>query len=120
MNDLIIFYTRDELLRMEVEKIVYFEAVGNYTRIVSKNDFKVLIPGSLNKTTEELTKQMGERARMFLRVGKCHIVNTAHIRSINMASQQLILTDLESFIFKLQISKEALKQVKELIINGII
>ena len=120
MNDLLVVYTRNELLRMEVEKIVYFEANGNYTRVVSKNDFRVLIPGGLTSTADELSKQMGERAKIFIRVGKCHIVNTAYIRSINIFNQQLILTDLEHFMFKLSISKEALRQLKEQIIKGII
>lgn len=118
MNDTIIFCTRDELLRMEIDRIVYFEAEGNYTRIVTKNNFRVLIPGGLTKTSDELSKQLGEHAKMFLRVGKCHIINTSYIKSINMANQQLILTDLESFAFKLSVSKDALKKVKELIIQG--
>lgn len=118
MNDLIVLYTRDELLRIDVDKIVYFEAEGNYTRIVSKNEFRVLIPGGLTKTTDVLSKQMGEHAKMFLRVGKCHIVNTIFIRSINIPNQQMILTDMESFIYKISVSIAALKQVKELIIKG--
>lgn len=117
-DDVIVMYTRDELMRLDVDKIVYFEAEGNYTRIVSKNDFRVLIPGGLTKTEDELTRQLGGRGKMFLRVGKRHIINTRYIKSINIANQSLILTDLDKFAFKISVSKDALRTVKELIIRG--
>lgn len=34
--------SRDELLRLDINKIVYFEGEGNYTYIVSANNLKGL------------------------------------------------------------------------------
>ena len=61
--------------------------------------------------------QMGEEAKMFMRVGKRFIVNLDYIYSVNMAKQCLILSDMEHFAYQLPISKEALRQMKELMIK---
>ena len=52
-----------------------------------------------------------------MRVGKRFIINTGYIYQINTQKQQLILSDYENFAFALGISKEALKQMKDLLIT---
>jgi DNA-binding LytR/AlgR family response regulator len=52
-----------------------------------------------------------------MRVGKRFIVNLDYIYSVNMAKQCLILSDMEHFAYQLPISKEALRQMKELMIK---
>ncbi len=116
MDKIILFNSRDELLRMEVEKIVYFEADGNYTHIVSKNKLRATVGASMVKTEEALTAQLGSEAHRFIRLGKRFIVNTRYVYSVNLAKQQLILSDMDSFAFQLPVSKEALKLMKELIL----
>ena len=49
MEKTILFNSRDELLRMDVSKIVCFDADGNYTHIVSLNKLKATIGASLAK-----------------------------------------------------------------------
>ena len=117
MKNVILFNSRDEMLRMEVEKIVYFEADGNYTHVVAKNKLKATLGASLTKTEQMLTQQMGMEAKMFMRVGKRFIVNLDFVYSVNMAKQCLILSDMEHFAYQLPISKDALRQMKELIAN---
>ena len=48
-NEFLFFNSRDELLRLDISKIVFFEGEGNYTSIVSANNLKgvVCINGSL-------------------------------------------------------------------------
>ncbi|MBQ9230681.1 MAG: LytTR family transcriptional regulator DNA-binding domain-containing protein [Prevotella sp.] len=111
----ITFNSRDELLRMEIDKIVYFEANGNYTYVVTKNKLKGMIGMSLAKTELALTQQLGIEARRFMRVGKRFIVNFEHVYSINPGKQRLVLSDLENFSFQLPLSKGALRQMKELL-----
>ena len=117
MKNVILFNSRDELLRMEVEKIVYFEADGNYTHVVAKNKLKSTLGASLTKTEQMLTRQMGSEAKMFMRVGKRFIVNLDYVYSVNMAKQCLILSDMDHFAYQLPISKDALRQMKEIIAN---
>lgn len=116
MERIILFNSRDELLRMEVEKIVYFEADGNYTHIVTKNKLKATIGVSLAKTEEALTAQLGNDAQRFIRVGKRFIVNMRYVYSVNLAKQYLIVSDLSTFAFQLPVSKDALRRMKELIL----
>lgn len=118
MERRILFNSRDELLRMEVGKIVYFEAGGNYTHIVSVNKLKATIGASLAKTEEVLTAQLGADAAQFMRVGKRFIVNVRYVYSINVARQHLVLSDQEHFAYQLPVSKEALRCMKELMVQA--
>lgn len=118
MKKVILFNSRDELLRMEVEKIVYFEANGNYTNVVAMNKLKAILGVNLSQTEQILTQQMGVEAKMFMRVGKRFIVNLNYIYSVNMAKQCLIMSDMKHFAYQLPISKEALRQMKVLIIEA--
>lgn len=116
MEKIIMFNSRDELLRMEVGKIVYFEADGNYTHVVTKNKLKATLGTSLSKTETVLSVQLGSDARRFMRVGKRFIVNLRYVYSINLAKQHLLLSDLDSFAFQLPVSKDALRKMKELLV----
>jgi DNA-binding LytR/AlgR family response regulator len=117
-NKVIIFNSRDELLRMQTDKIVYFEADGNYTHIVTANKMKATLGVSLAKTEQALSAQLGEEARLFMRVGKRFIVNTRYVYSVNPAKQHLILSDMQTFALQLPVSKEALRLMKELILKN--
>ena len=48
------FNSRDKLIRLDVQKIVYFEGDGNYTYIVTANKQKVCITLNLAHTEEAL------------------------------------------------------------------
>lgn len=117
-SQIILFNSRDELLRMQTDKIVYFEADGNYTHVVTANKMKATLGVSLTKTEHALTAQMGEKASQFMRVGKRFIVNTRYVYSVNPAKQHLILSDMQSFALQLPVSKEALRMMKELILHN--
>ena len=118
MGKRILFNSRDELLRLEVGKIVYFEADGNYTHIVSANKLKATIAASLTKTELVLTEQLGADAALFLRVGKRFIVNVRYVYSIDVAHLHLVLSDQERFAYRLPVSKDALRRMKELLVQA--
>lgn len=118
MEKRILFNSRDELLRMDISKIVYFEADGNYTHIVSMNKLKATIAASLTKTEEVLTAQLGEQAVHFMRVGKRFIVNVRFVYSVNIAKQCLLLSDQEHFAYQLPLSRDALRRMKELMVKA--
>ena len=116
MRKLIFFNSRDNLLRLDISRIAYFEADGNYTTIVSKNKLKVQIGLSLTRTETALSEQLHEQASLFMRVGKRFIINRDYVFNIDCAHQRIVLSDMESFAFSLPISKDALKKMKELFI----
>jgi DNA-binding LytR/AlgR family response regulator len=113
----IYFNSRDELQRIEVSKIVYFEADGNYTDIVMVNKLRASVLMNLGEMEKALAAQLGVEAQMFMRIGKRFIINLRYVYSINVLKQQLILSDYDHFAFQVSISKEALKKMKELMLQ---
>ena len=118
MAEYIYLNSRDELLRIHVPSIVYFEAEGNYTRIVLANGYEGLVCINLGKMEKMLTAKLQEKAQRFARIGKRHIINMNYILQITPLKQTLILSDQKSFQYTLDVSKDALKNLKELIINS--
>lgn len=116
MKQLIFFNSRDNLLRLDTERIAYFEADGNYTTIVTKNKLKVQVGISLSRMESALSEQLREKASVFMRIGKRFIINREYVFNIDCAHQRLVLTDMESFVYSLPVSKDALKKMKDLFI----
>ncbi len=111
------FNSRDNLIRLDINRIVYFEGDGNYTYIVTANKLKSCITMNLAHTELALADQLGNNAKHFMRIGKRYIVNMNFIYQVDLSKQRLILSDYNQFTFQLPISKEALKVVKELVIK---
>ena len=109
--------TKDELLRLDIDKIVYFEADGNYTTVVMVNKLKNKLSCNLSQVEKILAAKLNERASAFMRIGKRFIVNLNYVHSICIHKQQMVVSDCINFAFQLPISKEALKRVKDIIIN---
>lgn len=114
---LVYFNSRDKLIRLDIHKIVYFESDGNYTYIVTTNKQKVCLTMNLSHTEEALATQLGQTAQQFMRIGKRFVVNMNYIYQVDIQKQQLLLSDWHHFVFQLPVSKEALKGVKELVIQ---
>jgi DNA-binding LytR/AlgR family response regulator len=72
---------------------------------------------NLAHTEEALAAQLGDNARQFMRIGKRFIVNMNYIFQVDIQKQTLMLSDCERFLFQMPVSKEALKTVKELVIQ---
>lgn len=110
------FNMRDELLRLAVSNIVYFEADGNYTVIVTANQLRATIGISLAQMEKELAKQAGVRANRFCRIGKRYIINLSYVCRVQTGLQRLILSDTCSFSYQLRVSKDALKKLKDMML----
>ena len=113
----VFFNSRDELQRIEVSKIVYFEADGNYTTIVMINKLRASVGMNLGEMERVLAAQIGDESQRFMRIGKRFIVNMNYIYQVDIQKQVLMLSDCEHFLFQMPVSKEALKTVKELVIQ---
>ena len=115
MAEIIYFNSRDELLRIDVSSIVFFEADGNYTKIVLVNGFEAMVCMNLGKMEDLLGQRLGEKAKRFARIGKRYIINLGFLLKITPLRQVLVLSDQRSFSYTLDISKDALKKLKDLI-----
>ena len=109
--------SRDELLRIDISKIVYFEADGNYTYIILTNKLRPTIGINLAQTEKLLNERLRERSRIFARIGKRYIINLNYVYQINVLKQRLVLSDYTNFAFQLEVSKEALKKLKEIFLS---
>ena len=107
-TNFLFFNSRDELLRLDISKIVYFESDGNYTNIILTNKLRGIICLNLAQTEKVLEERLKEKARCFARIGKRFIINLNYVYQIS---------DYSSFAFQLEISKEALKKLKEIFLN---
>ena len=118
MQKRIYFNSRNKLIRLDIDKIVYFEGDGNYTYVVTANKQKICLTLNLSHTEEALASQLGEVAKQFMRIGKRFIVNMNYIYQVDIQKQILMLSDCERFLFQMPVSKEALKVVKDLVIQA--
>ena len=84
------------------------------------NGLKGVVGMNLARMQEVLSERLRERAAIFARVGKKYIINHTYVYQINVLRQKLVLSDGDHFIFTLDISKEALKRLKELYERGLL
>lgn len=112
----IYFTSREGLVRIKIANIVYFESDGNFTNVVTTNKLHSYLGLSLGKMEKALALQLSDDAKMFVRVGKRFIINSRYIYRIDIAKQQLVLTDFNHFAFQIPVSKEALRKLKDYII----
>ncbi len=113
--EILLFNTRDELIRVNLKYVVYFEADGNYTHIIFSNAAKATLLYSLGSIEKLIDEKLKGQAQTFIRIGKRYIVNSACVFQINTLRQKLLLTNFEApHLFSLSVSKEALKSLKNL------
>ena len=59
--------------------------------------------------------QLGKESSLFVRIGNSLIINSSFIYYTMIEKQKLTLSDVERFDYSVTASKEALRQLKELI-----
>lgn len=111
--------SRDEFFRVDITKIVYFESDGNYTNIILNNKMKTTICINLAQMQDILNQNLKDRAGMFARIGKRHIVNLTYVYQIAILRQRLVLSDGENFEYQISVSKDALKKLRDMFVVGI-
>ncbi len=62
-----------------------------------------------------IASQLGSEGYIFIRIGKSLIINRSYIYYINVPKQKLMLSDVATFSHTVTASREALKQLKELL-----
>ena len=107
--------TRDELLRINIEHILYFEADRNYTKLLLSEGIQFTFAVNIGKVEEMLAVQISEPNTVLIRVGKSHIVNKKHILQINLPKQKMLLLASEGKPRELTIPKDPLRALKELL-----
>lgn len=111
MDGHIVISTSTDLVRMASDEVVFVSSDGNYSTIVFTYGESRVVTLQLG----QVEARMARTGNRFIRIGKSLIINRNYISYINPGKQQLVLSDGRSASHTLTASREALKQLKELI-----
>lgn len=101
-----------ELVRVPVEHLVFIQAEGNYSHLVTRDGRRTLISYQLGQIEDIIEDQLGDTGGQFLRIGRGLIVNSVFIYQIDITSQRLVLSDCNGCCHELSASKEVLTKLK--------
>lgn len=106
--------SRDELIILDLDRVAYFQANGNYTQLTYLSGQKQLLTLGLSKIEAVIraATPAGHRSS-FLRLGRSLIVNKRFIVTISVPKQKLYLGDYDNHLFGLSVPKPLLKALKE-------
>lgn len=113
------FNTRDELIRVDLRKVLYFKSDRNYTDVFFLNGHHVTLLTSMLNIEQMLNdERMRGKVIPFIRLGRSLMVNASFIFQINVLKQELYLSDMKtSDVYKVSVPKDVLKRLKELYSN---
>ena len=100
--------SRDELFVLDLDKVAYIQASGNYSRIVYIGGMQMMITLGLSKL-EGMIKMIVPKDRRSL------LVNQTYLTHINVLKQRLTLSDNQEHSYVLDVPKALLKAYKDLI-----
>lgn len=102
-----------ELLRVRADRLVYVESQGNYSHVVTLDGRKRLVSFQLGQIEDLIGDQLGDAGEgRFLRLGRGLIVNLDYVYFIDVAKQQLVLSDCTGSYHELSASREVLQKLK--------
>ena len=111
----LIIPTSIDLVRIAPDKIVYIASDGNYSTLVQADNEVRMLSYQLGQIEKMISTQLGNEGNIFIRIGKSLIINRSYIYYISIPKQKLTLSDVATFSHTVTASKEALKQLKELL-----
>lgn len=111
----IVISTSVDLVRVAIEGVVYISSDGNYSTLIQADGGSRILTVQLGQLEALISKQLVSDGNVFIRIGKSLIINRNYIHYINIPKQQLVLSDARTFSHTVSASKDALRQLKELI-----
>ncbi|WP_148467975.1 LytTR family DNA-binding domain-containing protein [Alistipes sp.] len=115
MTKQLIISTSNDLVRIAPDRIVYISSDGNYSTLVQADGEMRMLSFQLGQIEKMIASQLGSDGNSFIRIGKSLIINRSYIYYINVPKQKLVLSDVTTFSHTVTASREALKQLKELL-----
>lgn len=114
MQEYLVISTSVDLMRAASADIVFISSDGNYSSFVFTYGESRVVTMQLGQVERMLAEQLTHSGADFIRIGKSLIINRTFISYINITKQQLVLSDGRSTSHSLTASRDALKQLKEL------
>lgn len=101
-----------ELLRIPADSLMYITSEGNYSTAMTRDGRKRLISLQLGQIEDIIGDQLSDKRENFLRLGRSLIINMTYIHFIDVAKQQLVISDCTGFYAELSASREVLIKLK--------
>ena len=106
--------SRDDLLIINLEKIAFFQANGNYTHLNCIEGETHLLTIGLSKVEDIIRKSWPKgKPSPFIRLGRSLIINQVFLSEISVLKQKVVLSDCGSHSYSLSVPKPLLKEYKE-------
>ncbi len=101
-----------EFLRIPADHLVFISADGNYSNVVTRDGKSALVSFQLGQVEDLIADQLGDGGGQFIRLGRGLIINIHFVYRIDIATQQLILSDCNGCYHELSASREVLIKLK--------
>lgn len=106
--------SRDELLIINLEKIAFFRANGNYTHLNYIEGETHLLTIGLSKIEEIIRSSWPKDIPSpFIRLGRSLIINQNFLSEISVLKQKVVLSDLGANSYSLTVPKPLLREYKD-------
>ena len=112
MSPVIVISKGTELLLVPSDRLVYISADGNYSNIVTQDNRSRMVSFQLGQIEDLIGDQLGDSGNNFIRLGRGLIINSDFVYVIDVAKQQLILSDCHDCYHELSASREVLIKLK--------
>ena len=112
MSPVIVISKGTELIRVPEDRLVYISADGNYSYVVTQDNRSKMVSFQLGQLEDLIGDQLGDSGNNFIRLGRGLIINSNFVYSIDIAKQQLILSDCLDCYHELSASREVLIKLK--------
>jgi DNA-binding LytR/AlgR family response regulator len=112
MDQVVVISKGTELLRVPSARLVYISADGNYSNLVTQDNRSRMVSYQLGQLEDIIGEQLGDSGNNFIRLGRGLIINSDFVYSIDIAKQQLILSDCLDCYHELSASREVLIKLK--------
>ena len=101
-----------EFLRIPADHLVFISADGNYSNVVTRDGKSALVSFQLGQVEDLIADQLVDGCGQFIRLGRGLIINIHFVYRIDIATQQLILSDCNGCYHELSASREVLIKLK--------
>jgi len=106
--------TRDDMLFIDLDKMAFAQANGNYTELTYISGQKQMITIGLSKVEDFIRASFTKGASSpFVRMGRSLIINQAYLYAINILRQKLVLSDFNGHAYSISVPKQLLKEYKK-------
>ena len=112
LNKVIVISKGTELLRIPAHRLVYIQADGNYSEVVTQDNRKRIVSFQLGQIEDMIGDQLGDEGSSFIRLGRGLIINLDFVYWVDVAKQALILSDCAGCYHELSASREVLIKLK--------